>query len=112
MDASRHPVVIEYAVQECFKHKTPGTAAKTTKSKLAGSGNLFIGGGQDIVEIDERVLESEVWKRMAFRALAAASKMKPGFESYALEGTLQEFGQKVTPKNLKLLDEAISLSNG
>jgi len=104
MRASSHPVIVEYAVRECFKHRTPARAAAITKEKLAGSTNLFVGGGSEIVEIDETVLEAQIWLRMAARAVSSLSRMKPGSERFAVEATLQEFGQKVTPKNITLLE--------
>jgi hypothetical protein len=107
MNASSHPVIVEYAVRECFKHKSPKVAATATKRKLAGSFNLFVGGGQEIVEIDEQELENQIWLRMAARGVQCIANVKPGKESWALEGVLQEFSQKITPKNLSQLENAI-----
>lgn len=109
MNHSSHPVVVEYAVRECFKRRTPRKAAETMMDKLAGSPNLFIGGGQETVVIDANELERQIWVRMAARAVSAASRMKPGNEQMALEATLEEYGQKVTPKNLATLQEAVVL---
>jgi len=107
MNASSHPVIVEYAVRECFKHKSPKAAAAATNRKLSGSENLFVGGGQEIVEIDEQELENQIWLRMAARAVQFIANVKPGKERWAIEGVLQEFGQKVSPKNVAQLEAAV-----
>ncbi len=107
MNASAHPVVVECAVRECFKRRTPRTAALTTQKKLAGSPNLFIGGGTEVVEIDPQELENQIWFRMADRTIKAIKSVKPGFEEFALEGILAEYGQKPSPANKKQLQMAI-----
>lgn len=108
MDFSSHPVVVEYAVRECFKHRTPITAARTTKKNLAGFTNLFIGGGIEIVEIDENILEEQIWLRIRDACKDSISRIKPGMEMFGIKGTLQHFGQKPTQKNIDIL---ISLLN-
>lgn len=109
MDASNHPVVIEYAVRQCFKKQTPKTAASYTKKNFDGSSNLFIGGGNSIIEIDAQILENNIWIRMALMTIENIPRMKEGFERFAVEGTLQHFGQKVTPKNINQLEKAIEI---
>ena len=68
---------------------------------------MFVEGGTQIVEIDEQELENQIWLRMAGRAIQAASKMKTGFGSYAIAGTLQEYGQKDNRKNVIQLETAV-----
>ena len=113
MDFSAHPTIVEYAVRECFKHKSPKAAAVSTKKKLAGSPNLLVGGGLEIVEIDEQQLENQIWLRMAARTIRALEssnpefRSRPGSEEWIAGGILQEFSQKITPKNVKQLEEAV-----
>ena len=106
MEASAHPTVVEYAVRECFKHKSPKAAAAATKRKLAGSPNLFIGGGIEIVEIDEQQLENQIWLRMAARTISCLNDRQP--ERWFEEAILQEFSQKISPKNIAQLEEAMN----
>lgn len=111
MDYSTHPTIVEYAVRECHKHKSPKAAAAATKRKLAGSPNLFVGGGIEIVEIDEQQLENQIWFRMAERVIKCIPNMNmdaPNAEDYLIGSILQEFGQKNTPKNAAQLKEAVS----
>ena len=113
MDFSSHPTIVEYAVRECFKHKSPKAAAASTKRKLAGSPNLFVGSGTEIVEIDEQQLENQIWLRMAARTIQAFESSNPEFKSrsgseeWIAGGILHEFSQKLTPKNVSQLEEAV-----
>jgi len=113
MDFSAHPTIVEYAVRECFKHKSPKAAAASTKRRLAGSPNLLVGGGAEIVEIDEQQLENQIWLRMAARTIQAFEnsnpefKSRPNSEEWVAGGILQEFSQKITPKNVQQLEEAV-----
>jgi hypothetical protein len=109
MDASSHPVVVEYAVRELFKKKSPRRAALTTKEKLSGSTNLFIGGGESVVEIDEHILEQNLWKRIADVGRRATSGIKPEKQRWVLEGVLESFGQKPTAKNTQKIEVLIGL---
>ncbi len=108
MDASTHPTVVEYAVRECFKHKTPKTAARITRNKLAGSANFFIGGGSDIVEIDETRLEDAIWNRIRESCLRNLSSTKPGMEHIAIAGTLEQYRQKASNQNIVRLTALIT----
>ena len=111
MDYSNHPTIVEYAVRECHKHKSPKAAAAATKRKLAGSPNLIIGGGIEIVEIDEQELENQIWFRMAERLIQCVPNMNmdaPNAEDYLFGSILSEFSQKITPKNKSQLKEAVA----
>ena len=111
MDYSTHPTIVEYAVRECNKHKSPKAAAAATQRKLAGSRNLLVGGGIEIVEIDEQQLENQIRFRMAERVIKCIPKMNmdaSNAEDYLIGSILQEFGQKNTPKNAAQLKEAVN----
>ena len=108
MNASRHPTIVEYAVRECFKHKTPKTAARITSEKLAGSPNLFVGGGAEVVEISEDELEQAIWARIQETCLRNIEHTKSGMEHVAIAGTLEQFGQKATPKNIVRLTAMVT----
>lgn len=87
MNESVDPTVLEYAVQEMMKGKSPATAAKNTAKKLSGGTNVFIGGGSQ-VEIDVKALESAIWDRVADRCVVILTKhTKPGQEQSALAAT-------------------------
>lgn len=93
VDKSEHPTVIEYAVQEMFKKKSPRAAARATAKKLAGSENLFLGGG--VVEIDATRLEQALWQRLADHTLQMRQHYREGIPLlYIAEGTAQHFKQK------------------
>ena len=96
VDKSNHPTVVEYAVRDLFKGKSPAAAARFTAKKLSGSENLFLGSG--VVDIDPKVLEDNLWERMAASAVSAIPHLKPGMEHYAIDGTLQQFKQKATAR--------------
>lgn len=108
MDASTHGTVVEYAVRECFKHRTPATAARITREKLGGSANLFIGGGTEVIDIDEEKLEMAIWDRIREACLYSLKYIKPGFEHVAIAGTLEQFGQKATKQNLVRLTALVT----
>jgi hypothetical protein len=76
VDKSNHPTVVEYAVRDLFKGKSPAAAARFTAKKLSGSENLFLGSG--VVDIDPKVLEDNLWERMAASAVSAIPHLKPG----------------------------------
>lgn len=92
-DHSRHPTVVEYAVQEMFKRKSIKTAAASTAAKLNGHSNMFIDPSGALVEIDTRSLESALWDRLAESAIRSLKSYKAGKEDWAVDGTLQYFKQ-------------------
>jgi hypothetical protein len=106
-DSSRPPppkdfsdtfTVVEYAVRNMFKKKSPAVAAKMTVKSLAGSSNMFIGGGQYIVQIDPKKLENALYNRMVEYAL----KYKD--VEIGIVGTLhhfEQFGKKRVEKELR-----------
>lgn len=102
-DRSDHPNVVEYAVQYLFKGKSIKIAAKLTADKLSGFSNMFFGPG--ITLIDPKKLEDAVWGRLVDKVVKGvkAGTFREGMEHYALDGTLQQFGQKgpVARKELK-----------
>lgn len=90
-DRSKSSTVVEYAVQDLFKGKSPSAAAKHTAKKLSGYENMFLGPG--ITVIDPKALEAALWDRMANFAVTGIAKYKEGKEHWALDGTLQFFHQ-------------------
>jgi hypothetical protein len=90
-DKSTHPTVIEYGVREMMKKKSPRAAAGATAKKLHGYQNMLLGG--DVTEINPAVLEEALWDRLVDFAIAGVAKVKPGYEHYALDGTVQHFNQ-------------------
>jgi hypothetical protein len=91
-DRSTNPTVVEYAVQDLFKGKSPAAAAKATAKKLSGHENFFLGTG--VSTIDPQALEAALWDRLATFAAKDVASLKIGKEHYALGGTLQHFNQK------------------
>lgn len=98
-DRSTHPNVVEYGVREMMKGKSPAAAAKSTAKKLGGAANMFLGSPTEPVVIEPDVLEMALWDRLSDFTVQAISKIKPGMEHYALDGTLQHFRQapKIRP---------------
>ena len=90
-DRSTDPTVVEYAVQEMFKGKSPAAAAKRTAQKLSGSENFFLGSG--VTTVDPKALEGALWDRLAAYAAKSVGGIAAGKEHYALDGTLQYFKQ-------------------
>lgn len=93
-DHSRDATVVEYAVQEMMKGKSPAAAARATAKKLNGASNIFIGGAQSNVSIDPAELEDALWDRLVGFTTVSIPRLKAGKEHYALGGTLQHFSQK------------------
>lgn len=92
-DKSDHPTVIEYGVQEMFKHKSPRAAARATAKKLSGSENLFLGSG--VVTIDADRLEQNLWQRLVEQTIKARQSYKPHVSLlFIAEGTAMQFNQK------------------
>jgi hypothetical protein len=91
VDQSTNSTVVEYAVQEMLKGKSPAAAAKRTVKKLSGGTNMFIGPG--VVQIDPKALEAALWDRMAETAIKVLPQYAAGKEHYVLGGTLLRFSQ-------------------
>ncbi len=87
---STHGTVIEYAVQEMFKGKSPSVAAKNTAAKLNGGTNMFIDSVNE-TDIDPRELEDALLDRMS--SYAAQGRVAPGQELGAVRGALMNFNQ-------------------
>lgn len=107
---STNGTVVEYAVQEMFKKKSPSAAAKSTVKKLGGYKNVFVGGGSEPLDIDEKELEEALWDRLANYTASAIPRFKAGKEHYALGGTISHFEQK--PSIRKKLKERVIASLG
>jgi hypothetical protein len=102
VDFSTHDTVVEYAVREMFKGKSPEAAAKRTAQKLSGAQNLFL--GSDVVSIDPKKLEAALWNRMVENVISNIKRFKPGTENIALAATIQFFKQKkVVEEKLKTM---------
>jgi hypothetical protein len=102
-DHSKHNVVVQYAVIEMQKKKSPKTAAEITLKKLSGASNLFIGSGMDIVSIDPVTLENHLYETMVQNIIGNISRYKPEVAyDYSLLGTLGLYRQdKKVGKKLK-----------
>lgn len=81
VDRSDDPTVVEYAIREVMKGKSPAVAAKTTAKKLSGGQNMMIGPGVTI--IDEAKLETAIWDRFAAIAKNGMSKYGMSIEDAA-----------------------------
>jgi hypothetical protein len=90
---STNEVVIEYAIHEMLKGRSPETAAENTNKRLSGSANLFIKSGSEIVQIDTDELIAALYDRMLTSLLGSLAYYAPGKEHYALDGVLLEFNQ-------------------
>lgn len=87
---SLNQTVVQYAVQEMFKGKSPAVAARNTAQRLNGGTNMFIDSAHE-VGIDPTELEDALWKNMA--DYATAYPIKPGDERNVARGTLMYFKQ-------------------
>lgn len=109
-DRSTSETVVQYAVRELFKGKSPAVAAKTTAKKLSGGTNMFLGPG--ITLIDPVKLEEALWKHMLKYALDGTKHYTPGMEQHSMGGTAEYFNLKKSPALLakfkKMFDEAWS----
>jgi hypothetical protein len=104
-DRSTHPTVVEYAVQTMIKRGYgPAAAAKDTVKRLSGYENIFFGPG--VTTIEPLALESALWQRLADFTIHSIQKIKPGFEHYALDGTINHFHQRPSVRS-KLKDAVI-----
>ena len=88
-DRSKHPTVVEYAVQELMKGKSPKVAAARTAKKLSGSENMFLGPGVSV--IDPKILEEALWERLVEFAVNLAKSQDV---EWAVASTLQHFEQE------------------
>ena len=95
---STHRTVVEYAVQEMFKGKSPKVAAENTARKLNGGTNMFIDVTNE-TDIDPTELEEALWQNMADYAVRGS---RPGDEVGAARGALMHFNQWQWGKPLKL----------
>lgn len=94
-DRSTHSTVVEYAIQELFKNKTPKKAAEITAKKLSGGPNMFLGvHPPDVVKIDPRLLEDAVWDQMIDLVLKGVASFKADKVHWALDSAIQHFRQK------------------
>lgn len=91
-DRSTDPIVVEYAVRELFKGKSPKAAANRTAKKLSGRENYMLGSG--ITLINPKKLEVALWGKMADYVIDGIGHFKPGKEIIALNGAVQHFHQK------------------
>lgn len=76
-----------------MKGKSPSSAAKYTADHFAGSTNLFIAGGAEVIQVSADELETALWNRMVANVLQNIDRIKPGYEHYALDGAMLHFGQ-------------------
>ncbi len=90
-DRSTSETVIEYAVQDLMKGKSPAAAAGRAARRLSGGENMFLGPGVSV--IDPARLETALWDRLAERVVKSLRHYAVGKEHYALEGTLHYFNQ-------------------
>jgi len=99
-DRSDHGTVVEYAVRELFKRKSPATAAKNTVKKLSGYENFFLGKGVTLV--DAKKLEAAIFDRIANVVIDNISHVKEGMEHIALDMAMNHFVQgKLVRKKVK-----------
>lgn len=107
IDRSTHPTVVEYAVQELFKKRSPAVAAKRTAEKLSGSENLFFGPG--VTLIDPQTLEAALWERLRDFTIKGMSSYKPDKRDWALDGTIDHFKQRpsIRPKLKALVEQKL-----
>lgn len=72
VDRSADETVVEYAIREVHKNKTPKQAALATTKKLSGGQNMMLGSGTTIV--DPKKLEDAIWGRFLAKAKFGASR--------------------------------------
>jgi len=103
---SLNQTVVQYAVQQMFKGKSPAIAARNTAQRLNGGTNMFIDSAHE-VDIDPVELEEALWENMA--DYATKSPIKPGDERNVARGTLMYFNQWSwgKPPKTKLEDKLI-----
>ncbi len=92
IDRSTHPTVVEYAIRELFKGKSPAAAARFTEKKLSGARNVFLGPG--VSTVSAPALEAAIWDELRDIVINGLPNVKPGFEHFVLYGTLERFKQK------------------
>ena len=109
MDRSTNTTVVEYAVRTMMKGKSPSVAAKDTAKKFSGFENMFFGPG--VSYIDPQKLEEALWERLSEFTMVATTKMRPGMEHFALDGTVSYFRQAPAIRK-KLKAKIIALAGG
>lgn len=110
VDQSENDTVVEYAMREVAKNKSPKAAASYTAKKLSGGSNMFIGPG--ITHIDPVILERAIWRRMAQMAKGWMVKRGLTADSAASAALQYYYGLKdvegIEKKYLKPLLQAIA----
>jgi hypothetical protein len=99
---------VEYAVRTMMKGNSVVAAAKRTVAKFSGSENMFLAPAGTIVQIDAVELAEALWDRLVDFTVNSLSKIKPGFEHYALDGTIQHYSQGRFKKERDELKERVS----
>jgi len=98
---------VEYAVRNMFKGHSIAASAKKTAEKFNGAENIFLAPPGTIVNIDKVELEEALWDRMVNRVISGIGRMKPGFEHYALDGTIDFYHQTRFKKERVELKERV-----
>jgi hypothetical protein len=95
IDRSQNVTVVEYAVQNLFKHQSPKKAAENTAKRLGGSPNMLLGvHPPSVVYIDQEQLEEALWDRLVDTVIKGIPKFKPDKANWSLNGTLLHFHQR------------------
>jgi hypothetical protein len=107
VDRSTDETVVEYAIHEVFKNKTPKQAAAATAKKLSGGWNMMLGPGITIV--DPKKLESAIWDRFLEKTKVGTTR---GWDdATAADSALQVFYTKYDDKTAafraKLIPELV-----
>jgi hypothetical protein len=96
-DQSTHGTVVDYAVQNLFKHMAPKRAAEATAKKLSGAPNMFLGVHPPaVVKIDAVQLENALWDRLVDSVIKAIAVFKPDKAHWTLDSVIQKFKQRPT----------------
>jgi uncharacterized protein YjeT (DUF2065 family) len=72
VDRSADETVVEYAIREVHKNKTPKVAATATAKKLSGGQNMMLGSGTTV--IDPKKLEDAIWGRFLEKTKFGAAR--------------------------------------
>lgn len=111
-DRSTDHTVVEYAMREVFKGKTPRLAARATAKKLAGGENMFI--GQGTIAIDEAKLEAAIWDRFLDKVKSGRARGWTNEEAAdsALQTLIPGWDDKTTAFRAKLLPDLVKRVKG